>query len=531
MKRLALALVSIALLCWTLVLNTYHLGVYRHPAVDPAEAAEGEWLDRRENGIHQLILRGPAFARGRRAGELTAGLLRRQEQDLVTQLSRFLPSPLLVQSAILGAIVWFQGVQEYIAPDDAREMYGTSYAAPHEFDYLADGFTRQVAYHGLHEVGQMMVDQGVETMGCTVVVVPAGRSIVIGRNFDFEAGRIFDTEKIMKWVFPEEGQPFVSVIWAGMVGAVTGVNASGVYVSINAAGTADRRRLGTPSTLVALKVLREARDATEAVRILTEARMFITDLFVVADAKGEAYRVEKTPERTAAIKLAAPAAVTNHLIAAEFTGDPVNRARREDMTSLTRERRALELLDQAPKSGSARDAVPFVLKVLRDKGVDGEGHPLPLGHRSAIDALIATHSVIYAPGEGTLYVSQGPALTGPFLGYDLKKSFASKRPVRAGELPADPVLSEQKFYALKEAQKEIGAAHALVPRGECDQAKRRLEVLAGEWHDQPSYPIALGDALACLHRDEEAKHLWRAALALHPPYARTRLELERKLSQ
>ena len=61
--------------------------------------------------------------------------------------------------------------------------------------------------------------------------------MIIGRNFDFEGGRIFDDEKILKWVFPSNGIPFVSVIWAGMVGAVTGVNASGVYISINAAGT------------------------------------------------------------------------------------------------------------------------------------------------------------------------------------------------------------------------------------------------------------------------------------------------------
>ncbi len=75
-------------------------------------------------------------------------------------------------------------------------MYGISRSAPRKYDYLADPYTRQVAYHGLHEVGQMMVDQGFEEgMACTVIAVKRGRQWILGRNFDFEGGRIFDKEK------------------------------------------------------------------------------------------------------------------------------------------------------------------------------------------------------------------------------------------------------------------------------------------------------------------------------------------------
>jgi len=89
-----------------------------------------------------------------------------------------------------------------------EEMYGVSKSTSTDFDFLLDRFTRQIAYHGLHEVGQLAVDQGSDSMGCTVVALPHKRNWIIGRNFDFEGGRIFDSEKIMKWVFPERGYSF-----------------------------------------------------------------------------------------------------------------------------------------------------------------------------------------------------------------------------------------------------------------------------------------------------------------------------------
>src|SRR5262249_49281947 len=142
------------------------------PKVDFAEQGKGEWIDRREAGLNHLILEGPAFARGRKAGELTGPLLLAGEESLMTQLRLILPSDLLIQGMVLGAISWFKGVEEYIDVEHEQEMYGISLSAPKSFEYLADGYTRQVAYHGLHEVGQMMVDQGFEDMGCTVAAIP-----------------------------------------------------------------------------------------------------------------------------------------------------------------------------------------------------------------------------------------------------------------------------------------------------------------------------------------------------------------------
>lgn len=531
MKRIFHGLFMVALLTWTVILNIYHAGVYPPPLVDLHEAGSARWLDRHEHGIHHMILQGTPFARGREAGRQTQGLLLAQEQQLVGMLHGWVPSDLAVQGLILGAIAWFQGVDKYLSRPDVEEMYGTSLSAPKSFDYLADGFTRQVAYHGLHEVGQMMVDQGFEDMGCTVVALPWRGSFVIGRNFDFEGGRIFDSEKIIKWVFPDKGYAFVSVIWAGMVGAVTGVNEKGLYISINAAGSADRRRLGTPSTLALLKVLQQAATAEEALQILRETQMFITDIFVIADAQGKLWRVEKSPLRMAEIELRRASIVTNHLISPQFASDPTNAFRKAELTSIVREQRGLDRIAGLPKVRTEPEVILQTLSILRDKGVDDSGNPLPLGNRRAIDALIATHSVIYSPGSQVFYVGQGPAVAGQFFGYDLRASFARREPVSKDTLPPDPLVSAETFSALKDANQKISRAHRLIQFRRCQEGWERLQDISSLWREQSPYYHALGDGEACLQHPERAREAWSRALTLHPAYAREERQLEGKLQR
>ncbi len=515
----------------TSIINIYHAGVFPKPTVALDEKAEAVWIDRREAGINQLILKGPPFARGREAGARTAHLLLEQEEQLVHQLRHILPTDLMVQAMVLGAITYFQGIDKYFSRENVQEMYGTSFSAPKSFDYLADGFTRQIAYHGLHEVGQMMVDQGFEDMGCTVAAVPFKNSFVIGRNFDFEGGRIFDSEKIVKWVFPTKGYAYVSVIWAGMVGAVTGVNEKGVYISINAAGSADHRRIGTPSTLVLLDVLENAANTEQAIEILRRAQMFITDLFVILDSEGHLVRVEKSSARMEVIPLHGPSIVTNHLISKSFVNDPTNIFRKNELTSVARADRGEALLRADPPARSPTEAVRQVLQVLRDKGVDENGAPLNLGNRKAIDALIATHSVIYDPMREVFYVGKGPAVVGLFKGYDLKASFTQQRPVVIDGLPQDPTVTPEEFNSLKEANLKISQAHAAIRAKRCAEGKSLLNKIRERWREQSPYYQALGDLEACGGNHPEARAAWSRALALHPAYARMQRQLEKDLNE
>lgn len=513
------------LVATTWAIAVYHRGVFPPPrVVEPTVARDGVFLPRATAGINQLVLEGSPYERGLAAGRLTAPLLREQERALREKFEAFIPFGLARRAFILGIIRFFWGIEPFFEPWATEEMYGVSKSAPREFDDLMDGFTRQIGYHGLHEVGQFFVDQGNLDMGCTVFLVPSRGSWVIGRNFDFEGGRIFDEEKIVKWVFPDRGNAFVSVIWAGMVGLVTAVNEKGVYLSINAAGSNEYRRYGTPSTLVALKAIQFASTAEEAARVIEGEKTLITDIFVVSDGK-RAFRIEKSPKHTRTSEVRGPAAVTNHLLDAGWGEDKVNEYRKRELTTIERYERASALIATIDP---AREIVPQVLGFLRDRH-DATGKPLDVGNRKAIDGLIATHSVIYDGRAKRLYVSRGPAVSGAFLGYDLERSFRSHRPVEVEGLPADAALDPKAFWTIKQALEDARHAAKLARKKRCAEAGAALDRIPVAHREHAAYYAALGDYEACRKESDRARSAWKAALGLSPAYPQEKRELERKL--
>lgn len=525
--------ILILLLFLTWVTCVYHMGTAPRVGLDTNfdKGAKAQWIPKEKFGIHQLILEGTPKDRGMKAGALTYELLYLQEKALQSELKYVLPNRTLQKALFFLSMRWFWGIENYLEKWMLEEMWGVSQSASHDFDFLADGYTRQIAYHGLHEVGQTMVDMNPAMMGCTVLAVPGATGWIVGRNFDFEGGEVFDEHKIMKWVFPETGSPFLSVIWAGMVGAVTGVNANGVFISINAAGTKDFRRVGTPSTLVALKALQFSKTAEEAKEIIEKSDMFITDIFVVSQSHRKIlYRIEKTPKRFVTHVEENPVAITNHLISNEFKDDAINAFRRDKMTSMYRFERGQELVNRYSSMRSNRRPVEYILDSLRDKNLKG-GIPLPIGNRMAIDSLIATHAVVFDGDNDTLFVSQGPTLVGPFTGFDLKKSFETHTPVVVETLPKDPKVSmelrnkiSQERKLLKEAKLAFKSKNWAGAKPVLDQA-----ILAYD-QDSDTYKM-LGDFFKTSGDKTRAKEAYAKALELKPAYIHEKNALERELKQ
>lgn len=525
-------LLFFVLVITTWILNVYHLGTAPPLSLGPApQNGKARWIPREQLGIHQLVLEGTPFERGFQAGKLTTSLLHRQEQSLQEELKNVLPSPLLQRLLFFFSMRWFWGIEHYLAPWMLEEMWGVSQSASHDFDFLADPYTRQIAYHGLHEVGQTMVDMNPERMGCTVLALPREHSWAIGRNFDFEGGEIFDTEKIMKWVFPSEGYPFLSIIWAGMVGAVTGVNSEGVYISVNAAGTKDFKRLGTPSTLVLLEALQFSKTAEEARDRIEKSQLFITDIFVVSQSHRRVlYRIEKSPLRHSTLTEEKPIAITNHLVSTLFQADPINSFRREQMTSLRRWERGQELVDAyRPTRSNVRD-IDYLLEALRDKKGKG-GTPLPLGNRMAIDSLIATHAVLFDGETDNLYVSQGPSLIHPFIGFDLKQSFSTKTPTVVSSLPGDPLVNQETWSRIMQERKTLRQAKILFKKKDWKLVKEWLDRAIHFYDgDSEAYKV-LGDYYKEFHEASAMKEAYRQALKLEPPYRQEREFLESELKK
>jgi hypothetical protein len=170
-----------------------------------------------------------------------------------------------------------------------------------------------------------------------------------------------------------------------------------------------------------------------------------------------------------------------------------------------------------------------MLKLLRDKGRDEHGKPLHLGNRMAIDGLIATHAVIYDSSRGILYVSQGPAVAGPLIGYKLAESFKRQSPVQTGALPRDPDVSDEMYFENKQTHEVLRQVKRLNRKKKCQEAQALLEGLPKSAAGLGPYQHTLGDTLSCLGQHAAAVQAWRAAYSLKPAYASERKSLERKM--
>ena len=112
---------------------------------------------------------------------------------------------------------------------------------------------------------------------------------------------------------------------------------------------------------------------------------------------------------------------------------------REHTSTLPRKARGDELVAEAPALVDSA----FVVQALRDRKAEG-GRQLAPGDRNAIDAHIATHSVVMDTAKRILWVSTGPHLAGRFVAFDLTRRLApGYQPEPNADLPqiaADPSL-------------------------------------------------------------------------------------------
>jgi len=170
-----------------------------------------------------------------------------------------------------------------------------------------------------------------------------------------------------------------------------------------------------------------------------------------------------------------------------------------------------------------------MLGFLRDKK-DGEGKPLPLGNRRSIDALIATHAVIYDAGAQQLFVSQGPGVSGGFIGFDLARSFSERTPIVTRRLPPDPLVDRETFRLVRESLLQIDVAQNAVDKGECWAGHKLLKERVKLYRGHSNYYLTLGNIYECLKQPVKARAAWERALELSPAYASKRDYLKRKLN-
>ena len=229
---------------------------------------------------------------------------------------------------------------------------------------------------------------------------------------------------------------------------------NGVVAVIHGARAGEAQNSGEPVVQTVRDLLRAATTTTQALEMLTGRDPMVPHMLLIADASGDAAIVERVPGAAPFVRKrdGASLPLTNHF-EGPHADDPKNVTVKNDSSTLPRRGRLDELL-----AATGKPDVDGVIAMLRDKLGTGSV-ALPLGHRNAIDALIATHSVVFDTTARVIYVSEGRHATGRFIRFDLRELLApdyvpSGAPT-VDALPADSIVSDGRYKAWVDA----GGAH------------------------------------------------------------------------
>lgn len=411
-----------------------------------------------EFGLYEMYVEGSGIERGLTAGVLASDLVKYQEEVFVQQITEMIPSE-RYRGILLTMIIWFNSkLHKHIHPEFIDEIYGISYSASPKFNFYGPAFYRILNYHAAHDIGHTL--QAYNLVGCSSFAVwdenAADSNLLVGRNFDFYFGDDFSENKIVEFVAPEEGHKFAFITWGGMTGAVSGMNQSGLSITINAGTPSIAKRSGTPVSLLAREILQFASTIDEAVAITEKRRTFVSESYLVASANdNKAVIIEKTPKKLDVVDAENGKLIcTNHYLGEETSKTKKNKETKERATGYRFER-LNELVEQDLPLDYTKAA-----KILRDqKGIGNED--LGLANEMAMNQLIAHHSVMFSPHKKIMWVSTPPYNLGSYIAYDLNTVFDSLQNMKTNtridnpdlEVAPDIFLDSPEFEKYKEYSK------------------------------------------------------------------------------
>ncbi|MGO4288665.1 C45 family autoproteolytic acyltransferase/hydolase [Chitinophaga sp. RAB17] len=380
------------------------------------------WFRKSSSGLYEMYVEGAPFERGVINGKLSGELIRRQEDVFVAQFSKMVPSTFYLHF-LKYFIGWFnRNLPDHVPEEFKEEIYGESFSASPNYDYIGTNYARLMNYHAAHDIGHAL--QGMMLVGCTSFGTwndqSADSNLIIGRNFDFYMGDDFAADKMVVFYRPEKGHNFMFVSWGGFTGVVSGMNDKGLTVTINAAKTSVPTAAATPVSLVAREILQYAKNIREAWDIAKKRKMFVSESFLIGSAEdNKAVIIEKTPEGMDMYTSGKNfITCTNH-----FQGDSLgsltsNKLQIRESASEYRYERLTELMKE-----KGPNTVQKTVSILRDRG-GLHNTDIGLGNEKAINQLIAHHSIVFEPKKGMVWVSTSPWQEGQFVAYDLNKIFA-----------------------------------------------------------------------------------------------------------
>ncbi|MBW3518413.1 C45 family peptidase [Flavobacterium sp. NKUCC04_CG] len=372
--------------------------------------------------LWELYTTGDPLQIGYKTGVLTQDLYHFQEEVFFSKVEELIPSPWKQRMLVKLLKYYNRDILSYIPLEYQLEIYGVSEYASDQHDFLGKKYERNIYLHGAHDIGHAFQDLAL--VGCSSLAVwddkSADGSMLIGRNFDFYAGDDFAKNKIISFVKPEKGHAFMSVTWAGMTGVVSGMNAEGLTVTINAAKSSIPLKAKTPISILAREILQYATTIDEAIAIAKDKKVFVSESIMVGSAADrQVVLLEISPKKFDVYRVENNNYIlcSNHFQSEAYQSDKRNLDQIEQSHSAYRWDKMNQLIDESDKLNPEKMAA-----ILREK--DGlHGRQLGYGNEKALNQLLAHHAVIFKPEQRLVWVSSNPYQLGEFVAYDLNKIF------------------------------------------------------------------------------------------------------------
>lgn len=492
------------------------------------------YLRHSPSGLWELKVSGNAFERGEAIGKLSSDLLYYQEKVFVDQIREIVPSDNYLKFLRFFIVLFNRNLGKNIPEEFRDEIYGISLSCTHEYDFIGTPYERQLNYHSAHDLGHAMQDYML--VGCSSFATwgknSADSSLIIGRNFDFYMGDKFARNKLVSFYQPEKGYKFASIGWPGMIGVLSGMNETGLTVTINAAKSTIPTASATPISILTREILQYASTIEEALAIAQKRTTFVSESILIGSAKdGKAAIIEKSPEKTALFTDGCNQIIcTNHYQSEVFRNDERNLENMATSDSPYRFARLQELL----KENKPIDCLKAASILRNQRGVNNMD--LGMGNEMAINQLIAHHSVIFQPKKKIMYVSTSPWQCGKYIAYDLSKIFSDSvdfhREIAIKELtiPEDSFINQPNF-------KQFMIYKRLTPliRKQIQQ-KRSMDpsVLNLYETSNPSFYYVyevLGDYYAALRQYGTAISYWQKALTKPIPKQAEKERIQQKINK
>lgn len=514
-------------------------------ALVPAGVTHNDTLDLRyyadnfmrhsESGLWELFVRGDALERGDAIGKLSADLLHHQEKVFVDQIREIIPSDSYLKFLRFFIVLFNRNLGENVPEEYREEIYGISLSCTHDYDFIGTPYERQLNYHAAHDLGHTMQDYML--VGCSSFATwgtqSADSSLLIGRNFDFYVGDAFAENKQVTFCAPSKGYKFASIGWPGMIGVLSGMNETGLTVTINAAKSAMPTSSATPISILTREILQYASTIDEALAIAQKRKTFVSESILIGSAKdGKAAIIEKSPEKTVLFngKEKDRIICTNHYQSDAFAKDERNMENIRTSDSPYRYARLEELISENQPMNPVKAA-----SILRNRK-GRQNADLGLANEMAINQFIAHHSVIFQPEKQLMWVSTSPWQCGKYVAYDLnlifKKAIALRAEIYIPELtiPADEFMQEPEFEQLLTYKRLTPLLLKKI------KAKEKVEdSLLKEYEaSNPSFYYVyevLGNYYEAIRQPQQAVGYWKKALTRPIPKLQEKERIQQKIQK